>query len=307
MRARIVGAVALSTAVLLASGCTSSLGGTEGAVAAIVNEANANVVTRLVLTPEPDRLRVAVRVPGGEMWWTPAGQDAPVGADEMKPLGGDNPGAIDYEALDAQLESLANECADDPRVEAYVTASGAMLAESVCGTGASRTVVAATIDGVELMTGDVDFFTPEGLQQVFDEVAASLPGGVAYQVTLPGPKSARGYTAKAEGAQWVLPDGALCMVTIEISGNPEPGAGVRGFGCESYGPQETDLGVQEPMHSATLPTRRILQAMTDLAIANGLDPATIAFYRVHHPLIGGLRVGILTEDELFYEQDITVE
>ncbi len=303
MRGRIASALALSCAALLVTGCSGPAGMSQ-TVASIVKQSGGNVVTRVVVGAEAADIQVAVRVPGGEQWWTRDGLVGPVPAESKQPLGGTGPDAIDFEALSAQQAALAGQCSDTPRLEAYVAPTGALAAESVCGTAGNREVLATTIDGVMLGPVAVDFLSTDGLAQLLVETAASLPGGFTYQITLPGPKSPRGYTAKAEGTQWVLPDGEICMVNFVRAGAPAPGEPARTFGCDGYGSQEGDLGAQDPIFPETLDAAKLLSAIDRLVEDNAVDPETVAFYRIDWPLIGGLHVGVLTEDQQFFEAPV---
>ena len=97
-----------AAAVALLCGCTAfgpAAQPTQRAVESILDDAGQSVFTRLVLTPDAHDIQVAVRVDGTEIWWTQSGAGDRVVQPSV--VGASRPDAIDFDALDAHLASVA--------------------------------------------------------------------------------------------------------------------------------------------------------------------------------------------------------
>ncbi len=293
--------VAGAAAGALLCGCTAfgpAAHPTQRAVESILDGAGQSVFTRLVLTPDAHDIQVAVRVDGAEIWWTQSGAGDRVVQPSV--VGASRPDAIDFDALDAQLASVAQSCDLDPQLAVFVAATGALVADSTCD---GRLTATSLRDG-EPASADIDLASVEGIDRLLAEVSAALPNQRAYQISLPGPASPRGDTARAEGGPWVLADGTTCMVSYLRAGQDAATGQVRSFRCDGYGQQTVDYDAQQPFDPAALSAADIRSAMADGLAASGFDPQMVSYYGIYELLGTGTMLAIITSDGNYHESSL---
>ncbi len=288
-------------AVALLCGCTAlgTVGdSTASSVNSILKDSGQPVFTRLVLSPDPDDTRVAVRADGAEVWRTEQGAGDPVAQPSV--TGASRPDAVDFDALNAQLDVLAASCDHDPELNVGIAASGAVVADSVCG----GQITATSVDGREPVAAQIELTSVEGIDQILNEASAMLPNRRAFQISLPGPASSRGDSARAEGGTWTLTDGTICTVSYLRAGQgTSPSEPLREFSCDGFGQQKVGFNTQQPFDPATLDAGRIHDAIGKALSQSGFDPQTVAFYGVYEFYTGPLLV-LVTTDGGYHEVDI---
>lgn len=284
-RCTVMKVVGVGAALTLLAGCTSGAQGTDSLqadVEDILDQAGQQVLTRLVITPEAESVKVGLRTDGTEVWWTHDGAGEQV--DQPSITGASRADAIDFEALADQLSSLQTSCSTNAQVEAFVSVTGDVIADSVC----DGTIAASSINGSEPQPVDLDLTDGEDLDRAMAEVAAILPNGIVYQLSLPGPASPRGQTLRADGNPWVLADGTSCLPGYIRAMQPAAGDDLRSYVCDGHGQQTVDGQTQEAFDPTEIRGADLAAAIQQALDESGYDPQTVSYYAIEEMLTTGL-------------------
>ncbi|GAA2181056.1 hypothetical protein GCM10009785_14390 [Brooklawnia cerclae] len=287
------GLVAVCCATTLVSACSLTGDPTERALDRIVEDAGGRLVTAVSLGDGAQDVGAVVRLPGGDVAVDAEGRSDPAVDGQLRPSGASLVDDLDLDALTARLDAVRASCDAEPGVEAQLSPAGALFVYSTCAGEPGPTVSVAGVEGAT----ELDFTTIDGVAQLLREAAVAVPGAAAWQVSIPGPSSPRGATARAEGGLWGLPDGSSCQVVYERLERPQSGEAPWRYRCDGYGQQRsTSSDVQQQFVPTTVDAQAVVDAMALAVQRGGFTHDEVMYYVVTDMLVDGPVVIAMTTD-----------
>ena len=279
---------------VLAAGCrlTADPDPLVGQVAELASANGATRIAAVTIGPDSDDTAVLLLLPGEARWVGAPGADLADQAGAGQPRGGLLPDRLPGEALHNQLASLVSRCNDHPQVRAFVSPSGSMIAESLCGVGDGRRVVSTSIDGLTQEGPGLDLTRKDGLSALIAEIHAAVPGEFVYEIAISGQASGATSVGVVQAGNWTLPDGTQCQVAYHRAAKPEAGKPLRWYTCDGVGPRAVPAGgqrteSQSEYEIAELSGPVIAESLAAGLAENGLSPEQVEFYGVMRlPSIG---------------------